>query len=335
MTFGEPELRAAISAKAKRYNRIASDPDTDITVTCGATEAMIATLMAIINPGDEIIVFEPFYENYGPDGRLSGATPRYVTLHPPDWRIDPDELAAAFNERTKAVIINTPNNPTGKVYSRAELEMIAELCNRWDAYAVTDEIYEHILYDGAQHVSMASLPGMEDRTITINSISKTYSVTGWRVGWAIAARPITQRIRKVHDFLTVGAPTPLQHAAVVALSLPDEYYEGLRAHYSEARDFLLDVLQEAGFSVSIPRGAYYSMADVTGLMPVFGADDDFSFSRRLIEVARVATVPGSSFYSDRTMGQKQVRFCFCKRWETLHAVADSFRSLNALEKVRS
>jgi aminotransferase len=221
------------------------------------------------------------------------------------------------------------------VYTRAELEMIAALCHRWDAYAVTDEIYEHILYDGAQHVSIASLPGMEDRTITINSISKTYSVTGWRVGWAIAARPITQRIRKVHDFLTVGAPTPLQHAAVVALGLPEEYYEGLRAHYSEARDFLLDVLREAGFSVSTPRGAYYSMADVSALMPAFGADDDFGFSRKLIEKARVATVPGSSFYSDRSMGRNQVRFCFCKRWETLHAVADSFRRLDAFEKVRS
>ena len=327
VTFGEPELREAISAKALSYNKIKSDPDTDITVTCGATEAMIATLMAIINPGDEIIVFEPFYENYGPDGRLSGATPRYVTMHPPDWRIDPDELAAAFNEKTKAIIINTPNNPTGKVFSRAELEMIAALCNRWDSYAITDEIYEHILYDGAKHVSLASLPGMEDRTITINSLGKTYSVTGWRVGWAIAAAPITKRIRKVHDFLTVGAPTPMQHAGVVALGLPDDYYEGLRAHYSEARDFLLDVLHEAGFSMSMPRGAYYSMADVSTLMPRLGADDDFAFSRKLIEVAKVATVPGSSFYSDRAKGRTQVRFCFCKRWETLHAVADSMHRL--------
>lgn len=333
VTFGEPELRSAIATKASRYNHITCDPETEITVTCGATEAMIATLMAIINPGDEIIVFEPFYENYGPDGRLSGATPRYVALHPPDWRIDGDELASAFNSRTKAIVINTPNNPTGKVFIRAELQLIADLCNRWDAYAVTDEIYEHILYDGAEHVSIASLPGMEDRTITINSLSKTYSVTGWRVGWAIADKPITQRIRKVHDFLTVGAPTPLQHAGVAALGLPDEYYEGLRAHYSEARDFLLDVLRGAGFAVSMPRGAYYSMADVTALMPALGAEDDFAFSRRLIDVARVATVPGSSFYSERSMGRNQVRFCFCKRWETLHAVADSFRSLGRLQHV--
>ena len=333
VTFGEPELREAIAAKALRYNRIACDPATDITVTCGATEAMIATLMALINPGDEIVVFEPFYENYGPDGRLSGATPRYVRLQPPDWTIDEEELAAAFNERTKAIVINTPNNPTGKVYTRAELQQIAELCQRWDAYAVTDEIYEHILYDGAEHVSMASLPGMAERTVTINSISKTYSVTGWRVGWAIAAAPITKRIRKVHDFLTVGAPTPFQHAAVSALGLPDSYYEGLRAHYVEARDFLLDVLDEAGFIASRPAGAYYTMADVSGLRERLGATDDFSFSRRLIETVGVATVPGSSFFSDPAAGSGHVRFCFCKRWETLHAVAAAFRPLNEPQAV--
>ena len=326
VTFGEPELRAAISAKAARYNAIRCDPDTEVTVTCGATEAMIATLMALINPGDEIIVFEPYYENYGPDGILSGARPRYVTLRPPDWTYDPAELVAAFNERTKAIVINTPNNPTGKVFTRAELEEIGRLCRQWDCYAVTDEIYEHILYDGAEHVSLASLPGMEDRTVTINSISKTYSVTGWRVGWAIASSPITKRIRKVHDFLTVGAPTPFQHAAVVALGLPDEYYEGLRAHYVEARDFLLDVLGEVGFECSRPSGAYYTMADVSLFKEAFGAVDDFDFSRRLIEVAKVATVPGSSFFSNPAHGRNQVRFCFCKRWETLHAVADSLRA---------
>jgi aspartate/methionine/tyrosine aminotransferase len=323
VTFGEPELRAAIADKALRYNRITCDPATEITVTCGATEAMIATLKALINPGDEIIVFEPFYENYGPDGRLSGATPRYVKLRPPEWSIDDDELSSAFNERTKAIIINTPNNPTGKVYSRAELEWIAQLCQRWDVYAITDEIYEHILYDGAEHVSMASIPGMAQRTVTINSISKTYSVTGWRVGWAIASAPITQRIRKVHDFLTVGAPTPFQHAAVTALGLPPGYYEELRAHYAEARDFLLEILDGAGFICSRPQGAYYTMADISKLRGPLGAGDDFSFSRRLIEIAGVATVPGSSFFSDPAEGANHVRFCFCKRWETLHAVADS------------
>jgi aminotransferase len=324
VTFGEPETRRAICEKARRYNGIAADPETDVTITCGATEAMIATLKALINPGDEIIVFEPFYENYGPDGILSGATPRYVTLRPPDWTYRPEELAAAFNERTKAIVINTPNNPTGKVFTREELAEIAGLCRKWDTFAVTDEIYEHILYDGAEHVSLATLPGMAERTVTINSISKTYSVTGWRVGWAIADARVTQRIRKVHDFLTVGAPTPFQHAAVVALGLPDEYYVGLRDHYTEARTFLLQTLETAGFHCSRPRGAYYVIADTTRLAPRLGAADDVQFSRRLIEETGVATVPGSSFYSDPARGRDQVRFCFCKRWETLHAVRERF-----------
>ncbi len=320
VTFGEPELREAIGKKAARYNGISCDPATDITVTCGATEAMIATLMAIINPGDEIIVFEPYYENYGPDGILSGATPRYVTLYPPDWTYDPDELAAAFNTKTKAIIINTPNNPTGKVFSQAELAQIAALCLQWDAYAVTDEIYEHITYDGARHVSLATLPGMAERTVTINSISKTYSVTGWRVGWAIAEAQISKRIRKVHDFLTVGAPTPLQHAAVVALSFPDSYYEGLRAHYAQARTFLVDLLRRTGFDCAPPQGAYYVLAQTDKVMAHLGVTDDFAFSRKLIEATGVASVPGSSFYSTSEKGRTQARFCFCKKWETLHAV---------------
>jgi aminotransferase len=321
VTFGEPELREAISQKVLRFNKIKCDPATDITVTCGATEAMMATLRAIINPGDEIIVFEPYYENYGPDGILSGATPKYVTLHEPDWHIDEKELAKAFNKKTKAIVINTPNNPTGKVFSREELTLIADLCKKWDVYAVTDEIYEHIIYDGAEHVSIASLPGMEDRTITINSVSKTYSVTGWRVGWAIADKRITSRIRKVHDFLTVGAPTPLQHAAVTGLNFKDAYYKGLCAHYAEARKFLYDVLCNAGFKPVLPAGAYYMMTDIKALKKKLGATTDFSFSRKLIEKCGVATVPGSSFYSVKKMGNNQVRFCFCKKWETLHAVA--------------
>jgi aspartate/methionine/tyrosine aminotransferase len=320
VTFGEPELRVAICKQAWKYNGIACDPVTDITVTCGATEAMIATLKAIINPGDEIIVFEPFYENYGPDGILSGATPRYVTLHAPDWSFSTAELAAAFNDRTKAIIINSPNNPTGKVFSRKELEEIAAHCLKWDCYVITDEIYEHILYDGARHVSLATLPGMADRTVTINSISKTYSVTGWRVGWAIAHETITQRIRKVHDFLTVGAPTPFQHAAVAALAFPDEYYATLQAHYAEARQFLFDALQHVGFRCSPPQGAYYILAETADLMGKLHVDDDFAFSRKLIDLTGVATVPGSSFYSDSHRGKAQVRFCFCKKWETLQAV---------------
>lgn len=325
VTFGEPELREAIAKKADGFNGIKCDSEKEITVTCGATEGMIATLKAIINPGDEIIIFEPFYENYGPDGILSGATPRYVTLHKPDWGFDEKELAAAFNNNTKAIIINTPNNPTGKVFSTKELEAIAANCEKWDVFAVTDEIYEHITYDGAKHVSMATIPGMERRTITVNSISKTYSVTGWRVGWAIAPGPVTERIRKVHDFLTVGAPTPFQHAAVTALGFPSTYYEELRNHYLKARTFLFELLKECGFHPFKPNGAYYMMAGIHEMKKRLGADHDFNFSRKLIQEAKVATVPGSSFYSDPAKGGNQVRFCFCKRWDTLKAVRSAMR----------
>lgn len=327
VTFGEPELRKAIAAKVWRYNCIRCAPETDITVTCGATEAMIASLKAIVNPGDEIIVFEPFYENYGPDAILSGATPRFVALRPPGWQYDPEELAAAFNRHTKAVIINTPNNPTGKVFSRKELEEIAQLCLKWDCLAITDEIYEHILYDGEQHVSIASLEGMGERTVTINSISKTYSLTGWRVGWAIAHERITSRIRKVHDFLTVGAPTPLQHAAAFALNLPESYYEQLQARYHRARNLLFDTLKEAGFEVSLPKGSYYLIAGTAHLQERFGVQDDFSFSLKLIDLAKVATVPGSSFYAQPEKGKDQVRFTFCKKEETLEKVRTNLRRL--------
>jgi len=329
VTYGEPELREAISKKALSYNKITCDPETDITVTCGSTEAMISTLKAIINPGDEFILFEPYYENYGPDGILSGATPRYVTLEAPNWTFSKELLSKAFNEKTKAIIVNTPNNPTGKVFNREELEWIAELCNDWDVYAITDEIYEHILYDDAEHISLASIPGMKNRTITINSISKTYSVTGWRVGWAIAPEAITARIRKIHDFLTVGAPTPFQHAAVTALSFPEDYYETLGKHYEGARQFVVALLQKAGFGCSLPQGAYYILADAQELMRRFGLNDDVAFSRRLIESIGVATVPGSSFYSDPKLGRNQVRFCYCKKWETLHAVEKAFTPLIA------
>lgn len=324
VTFGEPELREAISKKAWNYNKIKCNPDTDITVTCGATEAMLASLRAIINPGDEIIIFEPFYENYGPDGILSGATPRYVTLHAPDWSFDRKELAKAFNKKTKAIIINTPNNPTGKVFSAEELKYITELCNKWDVYAITDEIYEHILYDNEKHISLASLPGMKNRTITINSISKTYSVTGWRVGWAIAEEKITKRIRKVHDFMTVGAPTPLQHAAVEAMAFPESYYVNLQQHYVGARKFLYDTLLEYGFKPYLPQGAYYMIADVSQLTKKLRSKNDFDFSRKLIQTTRVATVPGFSFYSKKIKNTNQVRFAFCKKMETLKLVRELF-----------
>ncbi len=327
VTFGEPELREAIRMKAASYNKIQCHTETDITVTCGSTEAMIATLKAIMNPGDELILFEPYYENYGPGGILSGASPRYVRLTPPHWSFSREALSAVFNEKTKAIIINTPNNPTGKVFNRGELAFIAGLCNKWDVYAITDEIYEHIVYDGAEHVSLASIPGMADRTITINSISKTYSVTGWRVGWAIAEASISQRIRKVHDFLTVGAPTPFQHAAVAALASPEKYYIDLRKHYEEARQFLVDVLQKVGFKCRFPQGSYYIMADTTELMSHLGVDNDVAFAQKLIEAVGVATVPGSSFYSFPEGGRREVRFCFCKKWETLYAVEKALKHL--------
>ena len=263
VTWGAPALRAAVADKVARTTGLVVDPDREVTVTCGATEAMIATLLATVNPGDEVVIFQPFYENYWPDTVLAGASPRFVTLHEPDWRIDPDELAAAFGERTRAVVINTPNNPTGKVFSRAELELIGGLCERWNALAITDEIYEHLVYEG-EHVSLATLPGLRERTVTISGIGKSYSVTGWRVGYAVAPPPLTDAIRKVHDFLTVGAPAPLQAAAVAALGQPDSYYRAYLADYRQRRDYLVACLRSAGFGCQPPAGAYYIMADISG-----------------------------------------------------------------------
>ena len=327
VTFGEADLREAIAAKALAYNRIECDPNTDVTVTCGATEAMIATLKALVNPGDEIIIFEPFYENYGPDAILSGARPRYVTLRYPDWSYDSEELAAAFNRNTKAIIINTPNNPTGKVFSEKELEEIGRLCIRWDVVAVMDEIYEHILYDDATHTSMAGIAGMAPRTVTINSLSKTYSVTGWRVGWAIAGPEITSRIRKVHDFLTVGAPTPFQKAGVLALGMPEDYYAGLRKRYKHARDRICDVLKTVGFNLEAPKGAYYIMARTDALMDRYQASKALDFSLKLMEVTGIATVPGTAFYHTRAMGNHQVRFCFAKNEQTIEDVCRRLQRL--------
>jgi aminotransferase len=274
---------------------------------------MMATMIAIIDPGDEVVIFEPFYENYGPDAILSGATPRYVTLHEPDWTFDPDELAAAFNDKTKAIIINTPNNPTGKVFTREELATIAALCRKWDVIAISDEIYEHIIYDGCEHVPIASIEGMADRTVTINSLSKTYSVTGWRVGWTISPVSLTGAIRKVHDFLTVGAAAPLQEAGVAALSVPESYYLELAASYQRRRDMLLDILHRRHFTCFKPLGAYYIMTDISG----FGYRDDVEFARYLVTDVGVAAVPGSSFYRNAAAGRTKLRFCFCKRDETL------------------
>ena len=323
ITWGAKGFRDAIAAKTQRfYPSWTVDPETQITVTCGATEGMIASMMAVIDPGDEVVVFEPFYENYGPDAILSGAVPRYVTLHEPDWSIDENELKSAFSERTRGIVVNTPHNPTGKVFTRAELQLIADLCNQWDVVAFTDDIYEHILYSG-EHIPLATLDGMSDRTVAINAMSKTYSVTGWRVGWVIASPSLTSGIRKVHDFLTVGAAAPLQEAGVAALSLPDSYYEGLGAEYQKRRDTLIPALEEAGFKSFIPNGAYYVMTNIGGLT----SDDDVTFAKRLTESPGVATVPGSSFYSLPELGRDKIRFAFPKRLETLQAAAERLRRL--------
>ena len=313
VTWGARPLREAIAREFTRRYGVAVVPDQQVTVCCGSTEAMMATMMGLIDPGDEVVIFEPFYENYGPDAILSGATPRYVALHEPDWSFDPDELAAAFNNRTKAIILNTPNNPTGKVFSRTELETIAALCRKWDVVAISDEIYEHILYDTAQHVPIASIEGMADRTVTINSLSKTYSVTGWRVGWAISPPSLTGAIRKVHDFLTVGAAAPLQEAGVAALGVDDSYYAELARSYQRRRDTLLDILQRHHFTCYRPQGAYYIMTDIAG----FGFGDDVEFARYLVTEVGVAAVPGSSFYRNALLGRTKLRFCFCKKDETL------------------
>jgi aminotransferase len=318
ITWGAKSLRDAIARKFAATQGVSVDPEREITVCCGSTEAMMSAMMAVINPGDEVIVFEPFYENYGPDAILSGATPRFVKLQAPEWTFDRAELTRAVTPRTKAIILNTPNNPTGKVFSRAELEFIRDLAVRANAYVITDEIYEHILYDGAQHISIASLEGMRDRTITINGMSKTYSVTGWRVGWAIASPEVSSAIRKVHDFLTVGAAAPLQEAGAIALSLPDSYYQKLSATYLTKRDFTVDLLTRAGFRCFVPRGAYYIMTDVSA----FGYPDDVTFSRYMVEQVGVSVVPGSSFFNNPADGKSLVRFTFCKKDETLRAAAE-------------
>jgi aminotransferase len=332
VTWGAKPLRDAIAADFSRRHGVPVVADTQVTVCCGSTEAMMSTMMAIVDPGDEVIIFEPYYENYGPDAILSGATPKFVQLRPfdsaqgrpfdsaqtghrteGDWSYDPDQLAKAFSNRTRAIIINTPNNPTGKVFTREELTGIAKLCQHWGVIAVTDEIYDHILYDDAVHVPMAALDGMADRTVTINSASKTFSVTGWRVGWTIGPPDITGAIRKVHDFLTVGAAAPLQAAAAIALGFPDSYYRDLAADYRVRRDRLMGILGRAGFVCYKPRGAYYIMTDVSA----FGFPNDVAMARHLVTEVGVASVPGSSFYHDPAAGRNKLRFTFCKKDETL------------------
>ncbi len=324
ITWGAKSLRNAIAARYRRIYGLELDPETEITVCCGSTEGMIDSLTAVTNPGDEIVIFEPFYENYGPDTKLCGAVPRFVRLHPPDWSYDPDELRRAFSPRTKAIILNSPNNPTGKVFSREELEMIAALCQEFDALAITDEIYEHITYDGAQHIPIMTLDGMRNRTVLVNSMSKTFAVTGWRVGWVIAAPDLSDSIRKVHDFVTVGAAAPLQEASAIALTFDDDYYQHLGEEYTRRRDLILPILESAGFRSFPPRGAYYVITDISG----FGFADDVSFVRHLVENVGVAAVPGSSFYHHPSHGRQQIRFCFCKKYETLRKAGEKLSTLS-------
>ncbi|ADP78819.1 aminotransferase class I/II-fold pyridoxal phosphate-dependent enzyme [Pseudofrankia inefficax] len=327
ITWGAPAFRAAIAAKvAGAYPGWTVDPDTEICVTCGATEAMIATMLGLVDPGEEVIFFEPFYENYGPDAILSGATPRLVKLRAPDWSFDEAELRAAFTDRTRAIVINTPHNPTGKMFGRAELDLIAELCQRYDALVVTDEIYEHIQYLGpGGHIPPATVPGLEDRTVTVNALSKTYAVTGWRVGWTIAPAALTEGIRKTHDFLTVGAAAPLQAAGIAAMGLPAAYYAELAESYQARRDLLCAALADVGFGVSRPDGAYYVMCDTRALDP---AGDDVAFARHLVADIGVACVPGSSFFADPADGRHIIRFAFPKREATLLEAAARLRTLS-------
>ncbi len=331
ITWGVKSFRDAIAKKTMDFLGLDVDPETEITVTCGSTEGMIAAMMATVDPTEEVIVFEPFYENYAPDAILSDATPRHVPLYRTDngFVFDREELRAAFNDRTKAIIICNPNNPTGKVFTKSELEFIADLCKEFDALCFTDEIYEHIIYDTEpdidplDHVCMANIEGMRERTVVVNSLSKTYSVTGWRVGYCIAPPDITSAIRKVHDFLTVGAANPLQHAGAYALSLPQSYYDELQREYQKKRDFIVPVLKDAGFKCDFPEGAYYVMADISA----FGFANDIEFTKHLIREIGVAVVPGSSFYHDSRLGSQMVRFCFCKKDETLEAAAENLKKL--------
>ena len=318
ITWGAKPFRDAICEYYRRFYQLDLDPEREVTVCCGSTEGMIASLLALLNPGDEVVLFEPFYENYWPDSQLSGAVCRFVTLRPPDWTFDPAELRAAFTKRTRAVILNSPNNPTGRVFSLAELTTLARLCEEYDTLLITDEIYEHIIFDGARHVPPVTLPGMRDRCVLVNSLSKTFSVTGWRVGWVIAPPELTGSIRKVHDFLTVGAAAPLQQAGVTALELPDSYYNDLARNYETKRNLLLGILEKAGLRCHVPRGAYYIMCDTSP----FGFRDDVDFCRHLTQDIGVAAVPGSSFFRDPADGSHLIRFCFAKKPETLEAAAE-------------
>ena len=329
ITWGTPTLRRAIAEKYRKFYGMDADPERNVTVCCGSTETMLSTLLAVLNPGDQVIIFEPFYENYGPGCIISGAEPVFVPLEPPDFSFDPERLARAVGPKTRAIIVNSPNNPTGKVFARAELETIAALCLRHDLLAITDEIYEHILYDGLGHTPIATLPGMAERTITISGISKSYSVTGWRIGWAIAPPALSVGIRRAHDFVTVGAPHPLQEAAVTALNLPDAYYVNLREEYQARRDLLWGYVEKAGFVAWKPRGAYYILTDVAHFLRQHGVEDDTAFAMWLIKNVGVATVPGSSFYAHPELGRTKIRFCFPKTDQVLRDAGERLLKLTS------
>ncbi|MFQ5521559.1 MAG: pyridoxal phosphate-dependent aminotransferase [Candidatus Methylomirabilia bacterium] len=327
ITWGAPQLRRTIADTYRRVYGMEVDPEQNVTVCCGSTETMLATLLAILNPGEQVIIFEPFYENYGPGCIIAGAEPVFVPLEPPDFSFDPDRLRRAITPRTRAIIFNSPNNPTGKVFSRKELQAIADLCLSHDLLAITDEIYEHIVFDGERHTPIATLPGMGERTVTISGVSKSYSVTGWRIGYAIASPEVSLGIRRAHDFITVGAPHPLQEAAVAALRLPDSYYVWLRETYQAKRDLLLELVESAGFHAYKPKGAYYLLTEAAHLMKRFRCADDAAFARYLVKEIGVATVPGSSFYAHPELGKTKIRFCFPKTDETLQEAGRRLQKL--------
>jgi len=318
ITWGAPRLRVALAARYRTQYGMDVDPEREVTVTCGATEAVVSAVMALVDPGDEVIVFEPFYENYGPDAVLAQAHPRFVRLDAPDFRLIPERLKAAVSDRTRAIVVNTPNNPTGRVFDAEELEAIRALAVEHDLLVITDEIYEYILYEG-QHVPMATLEGMRDRTVTVSGLSKTFAVTGWRIGTIVAPPDLTDAIRKIHDFLTVGAPAPLQEACAVGLEqLGSEYFDTLSEHYRDRREILVQGLQEAGFRCASPQGAYYIMADFSDLSDLH----DREFAIEMAKNPGVATVPGSSFFGPDGGGESLVRFAFCKRIETLEQACE-------------
>ncbi|MDX1436562.1 MAG: aminotransferase class I/II-fold pyridoxal phosphate-dependent enzyme [Anaerolineales bacterium] len=325
VTWGSPRFRQALAAKQSRFMGLEIDPDAHVTVTCGSTEAMMVAMMTACNPGDRVIVFSPFYENYGADAILSSAEPIYVPLRPPDYSFDPDELRAAFESGARALVLCNPSNPTGKVFTRRELEAIAGLAVEFDAFVLTDEVYEHIVYPPNRHTYIASLPGMFERTLSCSSLSKTYAITGWRLGYVIAPPEISAAARKVHDFLSVGAPAPLQEAAVTALEFPGSYYESLIAGYAARRDLFLSYLERAGLEFGSPQGAYYVLVDISD----FGFASDTEFCLWLIREVGVAAVPGSSFFKERV--NYLIRFHFAKKESTLKAAGE--RLLRLREKI--